>query len=140
MTGMMYLVPVAPPAGRAAEAEADGTFVSVAPAVLSLGANTSFVAFEGLRLEHSRGTAVAGPPLGRVAGAAAVRNVTFRGCVLANAGGDGLALHDCYGCAVEGTEVYGVGGSGITLSGGGGRRRWRHSRAPRLILKGKIAK
>ena len=58
--GMLYFKPPRS-AGSAAEGAGAGAFVSVAPFVITLAPNTSFITIEGVRLEHSRSTAVAQP-------------------------------------------------------------------------------
>ena len=125
--GMLYFMPPAAPSGMAGAAA--GAFVSTANFVITLGANTSYVQFEGLRIEHSRGTAVAQPampgdpnwwptnPLAASAGGR-LHNISFRSCVVANAGGSGLSLDRCTGCSVHDSEVYGVGEAAILISGG----------------------
>ena len=119
---MLYFMPPAAPSGMAGAAA--GAFVSTANFVITLGANTSYVQFEGLRIEHSRSTAVAQPampgdpnwwptnPLAASAGGR-LHNISFSACVIANAGGHGLSLDRCTGCSVHDSEVYGVGEAAI---------------------------
>ena len=128
---MLYFKPPRS-AGSAAEGAGAGAFVSVAPFVITLAPNTSFITIEGVRLEHSRSTAVA-QPAGRtdpnfwpsnpaaLAAAGSIRNITFSNVVVANTGGGGLFLDRCSGCAVLDSEVYGVGTTAIQISGGGHR-------------------
>jgi hypothetical protein len=135
-TGLLHFIPPTSRSddtgGSDDEAAGMGAFVSTAPFVVSLAANTSFIHFEGLRLEHSRSHAVAQPagpkdanywpsnPLA-LAAAGTIENITFRGCVVANTGGSGLVLDRCTACRVDDSEVHSVGSLAIRVSGGGHR-------------------
>jgi hypothetical protein len=110
----------------AAASADDGAVVSVGTAVITLGRGTSFVTFEGLRIMYSRATALSttGP----------VRNITVRGCVVANTGGGGMGLVGD-GLLVEAAEVFGTAAFGITVKGG------RHStlqRSDNLVVGSEI--
>jgi hypothetical protein len=122
--GMLYFYP---PVGFAESKQP--AFVSAATNVISLAPNTSHITFGGLRIEHSRSTAVvpaitpsdpAWWPANPLAMATSgwIQNITFTKCVIANTGQGGLVLERCNGCTVDDSEVYGVGGTGITVSGG----------------------
>jgi hypothetical protein len=71
------------------------------------------VSFENLRMEHSTGSAVQGPgpviPGNPPASApwpfpgdTFISNVSMSGCVIANTGGHGVAVHNCFGCTSPG--------------------------------------
>ena len=100
--GMLYVQPAGP-------AGPDGAVVSVGQSVITLGAGTSFVSFEGLRVMYSRGTAITS--LGPVA------NVTVTNCTVANTGAGGIGLVGS-GVRVDGCEVTGTAAFGVVIKGG----------------------
>ena len=118
--GMLYFRrPDKPPAGQSHGDEK--AFLSMAPSVISITDGTSFVQFLGLRLEHSRGTAVrcnATVQTSWGTKVCSVRNISISGCTVANTGGAGIELHDCSGCVIEGSEIYGVADLALSIAGG----------------------
>ena len=101
------------PAGAAATTGVPsirGAFVSLTPSVISFADNTSMITVRGVRLEHSRGSAVAANGISS--------NITIQRCVVANTGASGIEMTDCTGCVVADSEVYGVAGYGINIAGG----------------------
>jgi hypothetical protein len=128
--GMCYFFPPASFGDRRIASKQ--AFVSVAQHVVTLAPNTSFVRFEGLRFEHSRSTAVAPamtssdpnywpkPPANPLTlpSSGWMQNITLSDCIVANTGWGGIAFERCNGCVINATEVYGVGGTAIRISGG----------------------
>eukprot|EP01052_Picozoa_sp_SAG31_P022810 SAG31_NODE_1835_length_7130_cov_6.218746_7_plen_861_part_00 len=104
--GMLYFrKPLTPAAGGT-----HGTFVSVAQSVISFASDTSAVTLKGLRLEHSRGSAVV------AYGAAS--NITVSNCTIANTGASGIEFVNCTNCLISGCELFGMAAAGINVAGG----------------------
>jgi hypothetical protein len=108
--GMLYFQPPAgawpPAAGSGALA---GAYVSAASNLVVLGNGTSHVSFEGISWQHARSTAIVS--------ADTVTHITIDGCTVANSGGGGIELVGFHN-VVKGSQVYNVGGTGISVKGG----------------------
>jgi parallel beta-helix repeat protein len=106
--GMLYF---RAPQGAVRDSDAvQGAFVSVAASVISFASNASFVTLKGLRLEHSRGSAVVAY--------GAVKHITISSCTISNTGTAGIEMVDCTNCLIEDCEIYGTAGFGINIAGG----------------------
>ena len=87
-----------------------GAFVSVARSVISFASNTSAVTLKGLRLEHSRGSAVVAY--------GATSNITVSNCTIANTGASGIEFVNCTNCLITACELFGMAAVGINVAGG----------------------
>jgi len=107
--GMLYFIPPVgadpsvPPVG-----DADGAFLSQPGSAHTLN-GTAHVTLRSLRLEYAMGAALT---------AINVSGVTVDNCTLANSGTSGAELIASSNSSIVGSEVYGVGCNGVTVSGG----------------------
>ena len=98
------------PSGLVPSDGVGGAFISATHSVISFANSTSSIALKGLRMEHSRGSAIV------AYGAAS--NIVVGNCTVANTGASGLEMIDCTNCTIDQCELFGMAACGMRVAGG----------------------